>query len=110
MADDTVTRGYEFTADEEAAHFEFWYPRVESQGSRVQALSIGLCDVRAADNIRISYDFERDGWVIKQASRFSWEADEEPDPDWQEVAFVKAFGRERPGPMEAAVRSMKGEG
>jgi gentisate 1,2-dioxygenase len=53
-------------------------------------------DVRAADSIRISYDHERDGWKIEQASTFEWEANDTVcDPDWQEVAFVQAWGRER---------------
>ena len=43
----------------------------------------------------IKYDFDRDGWQILQASKFSWDGDdEECDPDWQEVAFVKAWARE----------------
>lgn len=75
-------------------HIDLWYPRNES--SEVKSLVIGLMDVRAADNIRVSYDFDRDGWKIEQASVFSWDADDEVcDSDWQEVAFVKAFGREK---------------
>lgn len=67
------------------------YPR----NNDVQKVQIGLCDVRAADSILVEYDFERDGWSIKQASTFSWAADDEKmDPDWQEVAFVQAWGRE----------------
>ena len=38
-----------------------------------------------------------DGWKIEQASTFSWSADEKVcDPDWQEVAFIQAWGREKP--------------
>ena len=78
----------------DTARIELMYPRT----SEVKAVTVGLCDVRAADDIRIEYDFERDGWVIKQASRFSWNEDEpDCDPDWQEVAFVKAWAREAPG-------------
>jgi hypothetical protein len=74
---------------------EIEYPRCE--GQRVRAVQVGLCDVRAADSIRISYDFERDGWSIKQASTFSWDADDTVcDPDYQEVAFVQAWARQRP--------------
>ena len=57
-------------------------------------VEVDLVDTRAADGIRISYDLERDGYVIEQASRFEWEADEEVDSDWQEVAFVEAWARE----------------
>lgn len=80
-------------------HYDGWmdvtlsYPRVGSP--HVDTLEINLSDVRAADGIRISYDFTRDGWSIKQASRFEWDADDpECDPDWQEVAFVQAWARE----------------
>jgi hypothetical protein len=76
---------------DDTATIELWYPR----NSPVKAIEIGLMDVRAADSIRVEYDFERDGWVIKQASRFSWEEDDTVcDPDWQEVAFVQAWARE----------------
>lgn len=74
------------------ALFEFFYPRL---GGHLKTLEVGLCDVRAADSIRISYDFERDGYKIEQASKFSWDADDEKcDPDWQEVFFVKAWARQ----------------
>jgi len=71
---------------------ELNYPRLKGKATHVE---IGLCDVRAADSIRVCYDFERDGWCIEQASKFSWLADDPVcDPDWQEVAFVQAWGRE----------------
>jgi hypothetical protein len=51
--------------------------------------------VRATDGIRVSFDFDRDGYKIEQASRFGFACDDEVcDPDWQEVAFVQAWGRE----------------
>lgn len=74
------------------ARVDLMYPR--SEEDPVDTVEVGLCEVRAADSIRISYDFERDGWVVKQASRFIWAADEEPDGDWQEVAFIQAWARE----------------
>jgi hypothetical protein len=68
------------------------YPRLNP----VKAVQVGLSDVRAADNVRLWYDFERDGWVVEQASTFEWDGDDAVcDPDWQEVAFVPAWGRER---------------
>jgi hypothetical protein len=64
------------------------YPRSEDQ---FNAVEVGLCDTRAADNIRITYDFDRDGWSISQASIFEWDSDDEVcDPDWQEVCFIQA--------------------
>lgn len=68
------------------------YPRIEENPDRIQ---INLIDIRAADSIRIGYDFERDGWIIEQASKFSWPIGDKTGPDWQEVAFVKAWGREK---------------
>lgn len=76
------------------AMVEISYPRLEN--NKIKNIEVGLSDVRAADNIRISYDFDRDGWKIEQASIFSWDIeDTEMDPDWQEVAFVKAWEREK---------------
>lgn len=73
---------------------EISYPRLDD--NKIKNIEVGLSDVRAADNIRISYDFDRDGWKIEQASIFSWDIeDTEMDPDWQEVAFVKAWEREK---------------
>ena len=74
---------------------DLWYPRVTGSGG-LQAVELGLTDVRVADSIRIEYDYERDGYVIKQASTFEWDPDDTVcDPDWQEVAFVKAWAREK---------------
>lgn len=50
--------------------------------------------VRAADSVRLSYDFARDGWRVEQASRSERdEGDATRDPGWREVAFVLAWGR-----------------
>lgn len=72
---------------------QLWYPRNEGNA---KAIEIELSDVRAADSLQVSYDFERDGWVIKQASVFEWDVDDEIcDPDWQEVAFIKSWARQK---------------
>lgn len=72
-------------------HIDLWYPRVDGNPSYLQ---IGLMDTRAADDLRISYDFVRDGWSVEQASTFRWDVDDdECDPDWEEVAFIEAWGR-----------------
>jgi hypothetical protein len=48
---------------------------------RPKALVLGLVDVRCAEDIRISYDYDRNGWKIeREASRTVNE--------WKEVAFV----------------------
>lgn len=70
------------------------YPRNKGNLNTVE---IDLCDVRAADSIRVVYDFDRDGWSILQASKFHWHEDDanSGDGDWQEVAFVPAWGRQK---------------
>ncbi len=70
------------------------YPRNDDQ--RINTIEVGLCDVRAADTVRITYDFERDGWSIQQASKFVFTIEDKVmDADWQEVAFVQAWGRQK---------------
>ena len=81
-------------------YLELFYPR-NGEPNAVRDFVIGLSDVRAADDIRISYDFGRDGWKIEQASVFEWDGDDEVcDPDWQEVAFVKAWARQKIPPPD----------
>ena len=86
MSDEIVKRGSTLCID-------LFYPRLDGHTKAVQ---VGLTDVRAADDIRIEYDYERDGWVIKQAQVFEWEADDDVmDPQWKEVAFIEAWASER---------------
>lgn len=73
-----------------------WLYPIINDTSNLSRLTLYLSHVRAADPIRIAYDGSRDGWVIEQASKFSWDADDEVcDMDWQEVAFIKAWAREK---------------
>jgi len=66
------------------------YPRIDENPNAVE---IGLLDVRAADSILVSYDFDRDGWRIQQATCFDWEPGGEAfDRKWKEVAFIPAWG------------------
>lgn len=79
--------------DKDTQYVDIVYPRCEGNQKFV---NVGLMDVSAADPIRISYDFDRDGWVIEQASIFSWPCGETVyDQDWKEVAFVQAWARSR---------------
>lgn len=64
------------------------YPRTKANP---KAVVVGLEDVRAADNVRISYDFERDGWRVEQPSRSRWDIDEPQDDGWVEVGFFQAW-------------------
>ncbi len=77
-----------------------WYPPRKGEvgygDDNARFIEVQLIDVRAADSIRIHYDFERDGYAIEQASTFEWDMDAEVhDPDWQEVAFIEAWAREK---------------
>jgi hypothetical protein len=68
-----------------------YYPR-SHKGDDEPDVIVALYDVRAADDIRITYDFSRDGWVIWQAKRTSWPGDDTVcDPLWTEVAFCQAW-------------------
>lgn len=71
------------------------YPRAERNDSAIQ---IGLLDTRAADDIRICYDFDRDGWVISQ-ERLKGKEDggvvSLDPPEWVEVAFIEAWALEQ---------------
>lgn len=75
---------------------QLWYPRNDGCAKHIE---VELSDVRAADSLRVSYDFERDGWVIEQAAVFEFDGeDTQCDPEWAEVAFVKAWARQRVPP------------
>jgi len=64
---------------------ELSYPRQRD----IKFIHVGLSDVRATDDIRISYDFDRDGWLIEQATVHEWIGeDNECDPKWKESAFI----------------------
>lgn len=82
------------TAHGETVSIDIWYPRCDGAAKFIE---VGLMDVRAADNIRVSYDFERDGWKIEQASIFQWPSDDPVcDEGWKEVSFVQAWAS-KPG-------------
>lgn len=72
---------------------EFAYPRQ----NQIKFIEVGLSDVRAADNLRISYDFDRDGWKVEQA--YINEIDKGTYIDaatniWEEVGFFQAWALE----------------
>jgi hypothetical protein len=84
--------------DEGTAHWDFWYPprSDEENPEDVCALQVGLVDVRAADDIRITFEFERDGWVIAQRP-FTHNKENgatKYKDRWQEVAFIQAWALE----------------
>lgn len=68
------------------------YPRTDGNCRTVE---VGLEDVRAADPIRIQYDFDRDGWVVLQERLVEMmEGVSAGTGRWVEVAFVQAWGQE----------------
>ena len=71
-------------------YVELWYPRA----APVKFIEVHLIDVRGNDGLRLYFDFARDGWVIQQASKSEWSADEPIDYDWQEVGFMQGWARE----------------
>lgn len=76
-------------------HIDWLYPDINNHDNRKDYITLGLTHVRASDDIRIHYDGYRDGWVIEQGSVFEWDIDDQDcNPDWQEVAFIQAWGRE----------------
>lgn len=76
----------------EVPEVSLFYPGLPGSAKE---LEISLSHVRAADSIRVGYDLARDGWIIKQASVFEWDGDDKVcDPDWREIIFIKAWGRE----------------
>jgi hypothetical protein len=75
------------------------YPRLND----VDTLEIDLCDVRASDGIRITYDFDRDGWVMwqpKGVEMMHCDAcdvhlmNSKGEEEWVEVAFAKSWAKE----------------
>jgi hypothetical protein len=76
----------------EAVSIDLWYPRQPE--NKVKYIEIGLIDVRATDGIRISFDFDRNGWMIEQPTKSTWDADDTIcDQCWVEVAFCGAFAK-----------------
>jgi hypothetical protein len=97
IIDDPSTR-------DRVVNVELSYPPREYERDRrpySRVIEVGLMDVRAADDLRISYDFKRDGWSIQQAwievvvvapsSEHPHGYDDHVDR-WEEVAFIRAWG------------------
>ncbi len=67
---------------------EMAYPRQ----NKTKHIEVGISDVRASDGIRITYDFDRDGYIIEQPTQLSWNVDDKIcDPKWKEVAFIQSW-------------------
>lgn len=66
------------------------YPR--QQDSKCKAVEVSLVDVRAAADIRIHYDFDRNGWVITMEKTERLPSGTNTSTgEWIEVGFVEAY-------------------
>jgi hypothetical protein len=75
---------------------DLWYPRITDGTPRTEneptEIRVGLVDVRAADDIVIDYDFERNGYRIRMATIHDWHPDDkECDEGFKEVGFIPAY-------------------
>jgi hypothetical protein len=67
---------------------DLWYPRLPEFPDEVH---VGLTDVRAAEDLVIRFDFDRNGWVLLQ-EEFTEVADGlMPTGQTTEVGFVPAW-------------------
>ena len=90
----------EIDSEEKEVQVCFSYPDIYNSETP-NYLIVQLMHTRAADDIRIHYDGERDGWAIEQASVFQWDGEDKIcDPEWKEVAFVQAWASQRVPPPE----------
>lgn len=69
----------------EAVEVKLGYPE---QAGNINTIEVALSDVRAANSIRIRYDFARNGWVISQQPAEQDEDDQSVLTPWAEVAFI----------------------
>jgi len=84
---------FHVTKNGNTLEIELTYPNITKEGCT--HVYVNQESVRASDGVRLHYDFARDGFVVEQASKFSWDVDDKIcDPDWQEVAFIKSWARE----------------
>lgn len=65
---------------------DLWYPRVDE---RYKFINIALMDVRAANDIQVSYDFDRDGWVITSDLADPRSLDEYTQEEWDAIPEVE---------------------
>lgn len=74
---------------DESFHVDLFYPR----NNPTQRLKLMLLDVRAANDIQVEYDFDRDGWRILSDMEDPANPTnlDERTPELKEVAFIPAW-------------------
>ena len=83
------------------ANIEWMYPNIYAKDCPRNFLRIGLDHVRAANDIEIEYDSDRDGWLIFQNVTTGFKLIEiekakyyEPIEDHREMAFIPAWAED----------------
>ena len=79
---------------------DLWYPKTNGPAS-TDAVQVTLVDVRAAADIYITYDYDRDGWVVSQMGTDADGA----ETGWEEVAFVDAWALQEADTVDGADRA-----
>jgi hypothetical protein len=75
--------------DKNVLQTELKYP----YNKEIDTIQIGISDIRAADDVRVRYDFERDGWVMEQPRQYyiPEEGFYELGVEWIESAFCPSW-------------------
>lgn len=87
-------------------HVELEYPRLDNN---VREVTVGLTDVRAADTIRITYDFERDGWRVGMDCTVEDGPVMRVTEENTEVAFIPAWNEEAGDDNPVSLEAVKAE-
>ena len=86
----------EVTPHPDGVHVDLWYP--SNDNSNPPRVHVGLMHVRAAMDISVEYDFDRDGYVIRmdKTRDFPNGGGCEVIEEAVEVAFIPAWLEEEP--------------
>ena len=82
---------YHLARIDDELHVELTYPKITKDGYRYVVFDQE--SIRASDSIRISFDYDRNGYKIESPTRLSWDscAPDAGDMKWKESAFVPAW-------------------
>lgn len=67
---------------------DVWLTLSYPKSGPIRNIMIDLSDTRAAMPLKVSFNHERDGWVVEQAQGSDDEC------NWEEVAFIKGIKEE----------------